>query len=191
MKWGPTKIPVYNVLLSFNLMNSPAREKYMAIAQWLINTAKVPVDGTDLSGTTALMHSISINPYLDKEFAQLMLDASGDMNHRNRFGCTIAHDAVKVNPLDPTAKQKSFDAIRWFLAHGGDPDIKDVDGLSVRYMVGRLATAVPGYDDILSQASHEAGTTTDDNQESSKKNGRNKLCPCGSSRKYKKCCGKD
>lgn len=63
LKWGPTKIPIYNVILSFTVMNPQARPKYIALAEWLVKTAKVPVDGSDMSGTTALMHSISTKPY--------------------------------------------------------------------------------------------------------------------------------
>ena len=45
LKWGPTRIPVYVVLLAFTLINPGLRHKYIAIAAWLVDTAKVPVDG--------------------------------------------------------------------------------------------------------------------------------------------------
>lgn len=67
-------------------MNPPERPKYLALGEWLVKTTEVPVDGTDMSGTTALMHSISTKPYFDTSFAQLLLDAGADINHRNLFG---------------------------------------------------------------------------------------------------------
>lgn len=45
VKWGPTRIPVYVVLLAFTSINPGLRYKYIAIAEWLVDTAKVPVDG--------------------------------------------------------------------------------------------------------------------------------------------------
>lgn len=45
LKWGPTRIPVYVVLLAFTTLNPGLRYSYIAIAEWLVDTAKVPVDG--------------------------------------------------------------------------------------------------------------------------------------------------
>ena len=45
LKWGPTRIPVYVMLLAFTLISSGIRDNYITIAKWLIDTAKVPVDG--------------------------------------------------------------------------------------------------------------------------------------------------
>ena len=45
LKWGPTRIPVYALLLAFTIINSEIRQRYIAITKWLIETAKVPVDG--------------------------------------------------------------------------------------------------------------------------------------------------
>lgn len=111
-KWGPTKIPLYNVLLSFTVMVPSHRPKYFALLKWLAQDAKVPVDGTDLSGTPALMHSISTKPYLDLEFAQLMVDGGADINHRNRFGSNAAHDLVKVYSFDAGTLEKSGNALK-------------------------------------------------------------------------------
>ena len=88
-------------------MQPPFRSKYLALANWLATTAKVPVDGTDLSGTTALMHSISTKPYLDTDFAKLMLENGADVNHRNRFGCNVAHDLPMCNQFDSGAQTLS------------------------------------------------------------------------------------
>ena len=45
LKWGPMRTPVYVVLLAFRDIYPGVRHKYIAIAKWLVNTAKVPVDG--------------------------------------------------------------------------------------------------------------------------------------------------
>ena len=45
IKWGPTRISVYVVLLAFTRVNPELRYKYISIAEWLVDTAKVPVDG--------------------------------------------------------------------------------------------------------------------------------------------------
>lgn len=193
LKWGPTKIPVYNVILAFIFMNPPERPKYLALGEWLVKTAKVPVDGTDMSGTTALMHSISTKPYFDTSFAQLLLDAGADINHRNRFGCTAAHDSIKIYQFDSATTKKSCDALRCFLENGGNPDIQDGDGMSVTFMITRLKPMAPGLNAVLVQSKQRKNeaTATQGGQEDDTKPSRNKPCPCGSNRKYKKCCGKD
>ena len=45
IRWGPTHIPVYTALLIFTLNNPGSRYKYINVAEWLVDTAKVPVDG--------------------------------------------------------------------------------------------------------------------------------------------------
>ena len=45
LRWGPTRIPIYVALLAFTTLNPPRRYKYITIAEWLVDTAKVPVDG--------------------------------------------------------------------------------------------------------------------------------------------------
>ena len=45
IKWGPTRIPVYIALLAFTRVNPELRYNYISIAEWLVDTAKIPVDG--------------------------------------------------------------------------------------------------------------------------------------------------
>ena len=45
LRWGPSRIPIYVALLAFATLNPPRRYKYINIAEWLVDTAKVPVDG--------------------------------------------------------------------------------------------------------------------------------------------------
>lgn len=44
-RWGPTRIPVYVALLACTTYDPSLRYRYIAIAEWLVDTAKVPVDG--------------------------------------------------------------------------------------------------------------------------------------------------
>lgn len=45
LRWGPARDPVYVVLLLWITINPGLRDKYFAIAKWLVDSAKVPVDG--------------------------------------------------------------------------------------------------------------------------------------------------
>lgn len=143
MRWGPTRVPVYNVILTLKYMaaasGSSSSSSFLRITNFLIKTALVSVDGTDMSGTTALMHAIGTKPYMDTEFAQVMLDAFANINRRNRYGETVAHEIAKVHPH--TEKAKSIEAFKWFVAHGGDVDIKDSEGITPRFMVTNTAVA--------------------------------------------------
>lgn len=191
VKWGPTRIPVYVVLLAFTSINPGLRYKYIAIAEWLVDTAKVPVDGTDISGTTALMHSISQKPYFDPEFAQLMFDAGADINRRDRFGGIAAHDITTVQLLyDHVAHEKAGRALQWFLEHGGTLDIEDGDGISVRRIIASLKgtdRTLKGVVDRVEQ--QQSGGSNTGSGVIARPTARNSPCPCGSGRKFKKCCG--
>lgn len=149
-------------------MNSSARSKYVSLAEWLATTGKVPVDGTDLSGTTVLMHAISTKPYLDIGFAQLMFTNGADINHCNRFGCTAAHDLIKVYVFDEPTVARSGKALSWFLEHGGDADIKNGDGMSARYMIGRMAPLTPLLSRVLAQFGSGGATGNGDEKKATK-----------------------
>lgn len=84
LRWGPTRTPIYNVLGLLCILNPPRRTEYLRIARFLIGTARVPVDAGDVSGTTALSHAFSTKPGFDLEYAGMLYDAGGDVNHRNR-----------------------------------------------------------------------------------------------------------
>ena len=185
LKWGPTQLPIFNVILMYIYL-LPSSQTYPAMAEYLVNTAKVPVDGTDVSGTTAMMHAISTKPYFNTSFAQMMYDAGGQINHRSRYGGTAAHEFVKVYSFDIGTKRRAADALQWFMAHGGDIDIKDGDGISSRYLISRLASRVPEYASVLRGEGQEKEKTLKE-----KKVGRNDPCTCGSQKKFKVCCGKN
>ncbi|KAI0636295.1 hypothetical protein C8Q77DRAFT_1192027 [Trametes polyzona] len=135
-RWGPTRVPVYNLILLSTLVNPSTRTGHLAIARWLIEEVKVPVDGTDLSGSTALHHAISTKPSFDPEYAQMLYDAGGDVNHRNRYGGTPAHEQIMTwDPRNRQVVRRAATALKWFLEHGGNIDIKDTDGTFPRGMV--------------------------------------------------------
>ncbi|KAG6820157.1 hypothetical protein H0H93_004594 [Arthromyces matolae] len=137
LRWGPTKVPIYNLLGLFSLINPEQRTDYLKIARFLIDEFKVPVDGADLSGTTALSHCFSTKPGFDLEYAQMLYDAGGDVNHRNRYGCTVAQEICQVFlKNDREAVRKAKESFKWFLSHGGNVDIEDTDGFTVRRIVG-------------------------------------------------------
>ncbi|KAH9847812.1 hypothetical protein C2E23DRAFT_889598 [Lenzites betulinus] len=137
-RWGPTRVPVYNLVLLLTIINPSAKQDYFAIARWLIDEVKVPVDGTDLSGSTALHHAISTKPSFEPEYAQLLYDAGANVNHRNRYGGTPAHEQIMTwNPRDRVVVGRAATALKWFLDHGGNIDIKDTDGTVPRSMVDK------------------------------------------------------
>ncbi|KAJ7854530.1 hypothetical protein B0H14DRAFT_3650006 [Mycena olivaceomarginata] len=92
----------------------------------------VPVDGPDLSGTLVLSHAIFTKPALDFEYAQLLYDAGGDVNNRNRCGGTAAHEIAQIW----TPRDKS-------VVHAWNVDVADGDGITVRCMATRTKSLVP------------------------------------------------
>lgn len=137
--YGPTKIPVFNYLLQLTILDPSKRSEYVEKIRYLAITAKVPVDSMDLSGNTTLMWAISLKPYWDPEIADFMIAAGAKINHRNRFGCTTAHDIVTFRDHSAAGKRKISVALKYFVDNGGDLEIKDGDGLSARYLLGRVA----------------------------------------------------
>ncbi|EPQ53933.1 hypothetical protein GLOTRDRAFT_130332 [Gloeophyllum trabeum ATCC 11539] len=128
MHWGPTKVPIYDLLLLATLILPGLRLRHLAVAGWLVYEAKVPVDGTDLTGTTTLAHCISTKPAFDPEFAQLLYDAGADINHQNRYGDVAANEICTV--WDRRNVPRAAEALTWFLSHGGNVDIKENEGLT-------------------------------------------------------------
>ena len=149
--------------------------------------------GKDICGTTALIQSISTKPYFDPGFAQLMLDAGGDINRRDRFGGVAAHDITTVQLYhDHAAHEKAGAALQWFLEHGGNMDVEDGEGISGRRIVRDLRNTdrtltwvVERFEEQQKDASKPSDSAI------ARPTPRNSPCPCGSSRKFKKCCGKE
>ena len=148
--------------------------------------------GTDLSGTSALKASISTKPYFDPEFAQLMLDAGGDINRRDRFGMVAAHDITTVQLLyDQNAHQTAGRAMQWYLEHGGNLDIEDGDGITGRQIIVKLEGTSRTLKGVLDKFEQQRKEGEFPDSAFPKPTTRNGPCPCGSGRKFKKCCGKE
>ena len=147
LKWGPTRVPIFDLLFLAALINPSHRSDILAVTRWLIDEAKVPVDGKDLSGTNTLYHTISTKPALDFEFAQILYDAGADINMRNRYGGTAASEITMVWEAHIPAKaRRAASALEWFLSHGGNINIKDNDGVSPRHSIERaLASRRTGF----------------------------------------------
>lgn len=184
--YGPTKIPIFNFILQLTVLNPPKRSDYMSIVHYLALEAKVPVDSADLSGTTAFMYAISTKPYWDPEFADIMLEAGAEVNRRNRYGCTAAHDIAMARDFSAEGRKQTFDALSYFIGKGGNMDIADGDGLTARSVASRVQKLVPELRPLLgiSDDARNIGKV------GAKKVGRNDPCPCGKGKKYKQCCGK-
>ena len=139
------------------------------------------------------MHSISTKPYFDPEFAQVMLDFRANINRRDRCGGVAAHDITTIQLLrDDVAHEKAGRSLQWFLEHGGNIDIKDGDGVSARDIIGSLkmtdrtlSKVVDRYEERKGEGSNPTNGTI------ARPTARNGPCPCGSRRKFKKCCGKE
>ena len=138
------------------------------------------------------MYCISTKPYFEPEFAQLMLDAGGHINRRDRFGGTIGHDITTVQLLyEPMAHEKAARALQWYLEHGGQLDVEDGDGTNVRRIIANLVGTDRTLQGVVDEFEGQRKDGKFADSEFPKPTARNSPCPCGSSRKFKKCCGKE
>jgi len=189
IRYGPTKIPFYNYILQLTVLAPQNRSLYLDYLRFFALEAGVPVDSTDLSGSTALMWSISTKPYLDTEVADILLQAGGQINHRNRYGCVAAHDIAMSSDYTASGRRKTFEALKYFISKGGDINIADGDGVTVRKLATMILPMLPELGQLLngsSEAVHSGAV-----QAKGRKMGRNEPCSCGSKKKYKVCCGKN
>ncbi|KAH7359816.1 hypothetical protein BKA66DRAFT_223995 [Pyrenochaeta sp. MPI-SDFR-AT-0127] len=146
-RWGPTRTPIYNVILSFLHRTPENKAKLMDVTRYLAQNIKVPVDAADATGSSALYWAISAKPYAEPEFAQILFDAGGSVNQRNRFGCTAASEIAQANVKGDTTKNVQM--LKWFVDHGGDVDAKDTDGMSAKKLVDMMSKRVPGMAAVL------------------------------------------
>lgn len=138
LRWGLTRVPIYDLLLVGCIISPDLRGDILEVARWLVNEAKVPVGGKDLSGSMTITHAISTKPSVECDLAQILYDAGEDVNVRNRYGCTPAHEICMIRPGGlPKAKV----ALKWFLSHGGNLDIADNDGATARKVLGSSVRA--------------------------------------------------
>jgi hypothetical protein len=146
-RWGPTRTPIYAVLLPALHMMPHKKEEFLGITRYLANDLKVPVDGKDVVGSTALFWAISTKPYVQPEFAQILFDAGGSVNTKNRFNATPGAEIAQADVHGDTSKNVQM--MKWYIEHGGDVDAKDTDGMSIRTLVDMMKTKVPAMSKVL------------------------------------------
>jgi hypothetical protein len=146
-RWGPTKIPIYNVILVFLYFSPENKDFILDTTRYLTQDLKVPVDGTDVTGATALYWAISTKPFTATAFAQILFDAGASVNHKNRFNSTTASEIAQVDFTADTSK--NVDMLRWYIEHGGDVDAKDGDGMTVKMLVEMMKKKVPALEVVV------------------------------------------
>ncbi|KAI8941702.1 hypothetical protein NX059_002911 [Plenodomus lindquistii] len=148
-RWGPTRLPIYNVILQFFFVTPEHEVKLLDLTRYLINDMQVPISGTDATGATALYWSISTKPFAVPAFAQLLFDAGGSVNAKNRFGGTTGSEIAQADVHGDT--RKNVEMMRWFVRHGGDVHAKDNDGMNVKMLVDMMRKRVPEMYEVLQQ----------------------------------------
>jgi hypothetical protein len=148
-RWGPTGIPIYNVILPFFVVSPGNKQHLLDLTRYLALEVRVPVDGTDVTGASALYWAIATKPHAEPEFAQLLFDAGGSVNQRNRFGGTAAAEIAQVDFSGDTGQNERM--LAWYIEHGGDVDGKDNDGMTVLMLVEMMRGKVPGMAEVLAK----------------------------------------
>ncbi|TVY36492.1 Protein translocase subunit SecA, partial [Lachnellula cervina] len=196
--YGPTQIPLFNFLLQLTHLDPYNRTRYLGTARYLALEARVPVDTTDLSGTTTFMYAISTKPYWDREFADILLEAGADVNHRNRYGCVAGHDIVMARDYSAEGKKKTVDALTYFVEKGGDVNVAEGNGITIQRMGMSVQMLIPEIGVLLNGGGGAGGSGSGSSGSGGpsaglggKKIGRNDPCRCGSKKKFKACCGKN
>ena len=146
-RWGPNKTPVYAVLLPAFHMLPAKKQNLLRIVKYLANELKVPVDGKDVLGSTALFWAISTKPYVQPEFAQILFDAGGSVNTKNRFNATPASEIAQADIHGDTTKNVQM--MKWYIEHGGDIENKDTDGMNVKMLVEMMSKKVPQMAEVI------------------------------------------
>jgi hypothetical protein len=146
-RWGPTKTPLYAVLLPALHMLPKKKEQLLGVVSYLANDLKVPVEGKDVLGCTALYWAISTKPYAEPEFAQILFDAGGSVNTKSRFSATAAAEIGQADVHQDTSK--NVEMMKWYVQHGGDVETKDTDGMNVKGLVEMMRGKVPGMAEVI------------------------------------------
>lgn len=146
-RWGPTRIGIYNVILTFLTVKPQDQARFLGLTKFLTDVIKVPVDAVDVTGATALYYAISTKPHVQPLFASLLFGAGSSVNHRNRFGTTSGAEIAQVHFSRPS--QPSVAMLHWYIEHGGDVDGKDNDGMNVRMLVDMMKKRVPEMAGVL------------------------------------------
>lgn len=154
-RWGPTRLGIYNVILTFLTVKPQDTPRFLALTKYFIDEVKIATDAVDVTGATALYYSISTKPHVQPQFAQLLFDVGSSVNHRNRFGSTCGAEIAQVDFSRST--QPSIDMLAWYVEHGGDVDGKDHDGMNVRMLVEMMRKRVPEMAMVLERGRRQRG----------------------------------
>lgn len=154
-RWGVTKITIYHLILTMFDHAPERKESLLGLTRYLAQDIKVPVDATDVTGSSALYRAISTKPHAEPEFAQILFDAGGSVNQKDRFGCTAASDIAQANVKGDTTNNVQM--LKWFIDHGGDVDTKDNDGMSVKKLVDMMSKRVPSMAAVLREGKAPRG----------------------------------
>jgi len=146
-RWGPTKVPIYNVILVLLHLSPENTDKILETTRYLSEEVKVPVDGTDVTGASALYWAISTKPFTETALAQILFDAGASVNQKTRFNSTCASEIGQVDFTADTRRNE--DMLRWYIEHGGDLDAKDNDGMNVKMLVEMMNKKVPGLEKVV------------------------------------------
>ncbi|KAG9195620.1 hypothetical protein G6011_00741 [Alternaria panax] len=146
-RWGPARTPIYAVLLPALHVLPNKKQELLGVARYLANDLKVPVDGKDVVGSTALFWAISTKPYVQPEFAQILFDAGGSVNTKNRFNATPGSEIAQADIHGDTTKNVQM--MKWFVEHGGDVVTKDTDGMNIKTLVEMMDKKVPAMAQVL------------------------------------------
>jgi hypothetical protein len=183
-RWGPTKTPIYAVLLPALHMLPAKKEELLGIVRFLAQDIKVPVEGKDVLGCTAMYWAISTKPYVQPEFAQILFDVGASVNTKNRFNATAATEIGQADIHQDTTRNVRM--MKWYVEHGGDVEFKDTDGMSVKTLVEMLSGKVPGMAEVIKNGRgprNEAQCTTCGRSPQEEK----KFSACGKCKKARYC----
>lgn len=123
------------------------KENILASTRYLVQELKVPVDGTDATGASALYWAISTKPFTQPDLAQMLFDAGGSVNQKNRFNATAAAEIAQVDFTADT--KRNVDMMKWYIEHGGDVESKDSDGMNVKMLIEMMRKRVPGMEVVV------------------------------------------
>lgn len=126
LRYGPADFPVTMLLLLVMTTNPQYRADYLRKARFFLSEISLPADLPDLAGATPLFHCLEVAPVFNPEYAELLYQAGGDVNHRDRFGGSAAHQAAQIASDQQAAL--SIPALVWFVERGGNLDLRDMAG---------------------------------------------------------------
>ncbi|KAH8708372.1 hypothetical protein GQ44DRAFT_743209 [Phaeosphaeriaceae sp. PMI808] len=129
-RWGPTRVPIYTaVLVTYDAPMT--RDEMLRIVRYLAFEIRVPVDGADVLGQSAMYAAIAVKPHVLPGVAEILFEAGGSVNQRTRFGGTVGGEIARAELAGDTGRNVRM--MGW-----------DNDGMSVRVLVEMMRKRVSG-----------------------------------------------